>query len=112
MTPIRPSDQVVDAASGTAAALTGIGALLVALFPLAIPFLILTAVFAAPLVLIPFALAIPVLLLAGVVVGARAIWRRASSSQGRRRRESAHAVQTTGGFRARDAAEAPRRARA
>jgi hypothetical protein len=56
------------------AASTGLGILVLALAPLAIPFLVLTAVFALPLLLIPLALALvgaviaaPILLVRGLV---------------------------------------------
>jgi hypothetical protein len=64
-----------DTASGIAAAATGIGILTFALFPLAIPFLLLTAVFAAPLVIIPVAAPLPIAIVAGVVVAIRRVWR-------------------------------------
>jgi hypothetical protein len=47
-----------------------------ALFPLAIPFLLLTAVFAAPLALIGVAVAVPVIAIGAVVLAMRAMARR------------------------------------
>ena len=63
-------------ASGTAGALTGLGVLLFALAPLAIPILIVTAVFVAPLVLVGVAAALPIAVVAGVLLIIRATARR------------------------------------
>jgi hypothetical protein len=52
------------------------------LFPFAIPILILTAVFIAPLALIGIVAAVPFGILAGVVLGIRAIARRLGGRRG------------------------------
>jgi hypothetical protein len=58
----------------------GVGILVMALFPFAIPIIALTLVFAAPLVL----LALPVALLAAAWVGGRAVVRRVRAGRERR----------------------------
>ena len=63
-------------ASGTAGALTGLSVLLFALAPLAIPILIVTAVFVAPLVLVGVAAGLPIAVVAGLVLAIRATARR------------------------------------
>jgi Na+/H+-translocating membrane pyrophosphatase len=62
--------------SGTAGVVAGLGVVTFALFPLAIPFLLLTAVFAAPLALIGLAAAIPLGIVAIAVVAIRRLARR------------------------------------
>ncbi|MGH2955051.1 MAG: hypothetical protein ACRDK9_13745 [Solirubrobacterales bacterium] len=75
--------------TGAAGALVGAGALTFALFPLAIPFLLLTAVFVAPLALVAIAAALPAAMVAGAVLGMRAMWRkRASRAPGSRGQSS------------------------
>jgi hypothetical protein len=74
MTTTRTAESA--ALTGVAGALTGVGILTMALFPLAIPILVLTAVFVAPLVILPVAAALPVAIVAGVVLAIRAIGRR------------------------------------
>lgn len=74
-----PPTSATDAAavaSGAGGALVGAGILTFVLFPFAIPFLLLTAVFAAPLLIVPLALALPVAIAAGAAAAIRAIGRR------------------------------------
>ena len=71
-----PTESTALTTSGTAAVIAGAGAVTFALFPLAIPFLLLTAVFAAPLALIGLIVAIPVGVLAAGAVAVRALVRR------------------------------------
>ena len=71
------------AVAGTAAAATGAGAVVMALFPFAIPFLLLTVVFVAPLLVLPLVAAIPIAVLVAAGLAARGAWRALS---GRRRR--------------------------
>jgi uncharacterized protein (DUF58 family) len=70
--------------TGIAAVIAGGGAVTFALFPLAIPFLLLTAVFAAPLVLIGVAAAVPLGIVAALVVAIRATGRRIERRRGDR----------------------------
>jgi hypothetical protein len=67
-----PTD-VADELSGW---LVGGGIVTMALFPFAIPILLLTAVFTAPLVILGIAAALPVGIVAGVVLAIRTIGRR------------------------------------
>ena len=62
--------------------LVGAGIITVALFPLAIPALVLTAVLAAPLVLLGFCAALAAGIVAGIVFGIRAMRRRLGSRPG------------------------------
>jgi hypothetical protein len=62
--------------------LVGAGIITVALFPLAIPALVLTAVLAAPLVVLGFGAALPAGIVAGIVLGIRAMRRRLGSRPG------------------------------
>ena len=57
--------------SGTAGVIAALGMVGFALFPLAIPFLLLTAVFAAPLALIGLAVAVPLAIVAGMTAAIR-----------------------------------------
>ena len=75
MTTTRTTGSAADTASGIAAVLTGLGLVTFALFPLVIPILILTAVFTAPLALIGVIVALPIVILVGVVLAIRAMWR-------------------------------------
>ena len=70
MTRTTTNADTQSALAGTAAALTGIGTLILALAPLSIPFLALTAVFLAPLAL-PLLLLVPVALVVLAVRGVR-----------------------------------------
>jgi len=70
------------AVAGTAAAATGAGAVVMALFPFAIPFLLLTVVFVAPLLVLPLVAAVPIAVLVAAGLAARGAWRALS----RRRR--------------------------
>jgi hypothetical protein len=70
--------------TGIAGVIAGGGIVTFALFPFAIPFLLLTAVFAAPLVLLAVVPALAVGIVATVVLAIRAIGRRL----GRRAEES------------------------
>jgi hypothetical protein len=76
MTNAHNSESTTPSASGIAAALTWIGILTFALFPLAIPLLILTAVFTAPLALLGVLAVVPVGIVAGLVLAGRRIARR------------------------------------
>lgn len=76
MTTTRTTEDAGTAVSWIAAALTAGGTVTFALFPFAIPMLVLTAAFAAPLVILPLVLALPVGLIAGVVLAIRATVRR------------------------------------
>jgi hypothetical protein len=80
----RTTPATADTAAGIAAAVTGIGLIIFALFPLAIPFLLLTAAFAAPLVLLLLAAALPLAFLAGIVLAIRGIGRRLRGRSGSR----------------------------
>ena len=62
--------------SGIVGVIAGAGVLVFALFPLAIPFLLLTAVFTAPLILIGIGAVLPVAMVAGLVLAIRGIVRR------------------------------------
>ena len=75
MTGTRITESAAHATSGTAALLTGVGAVTFALFPFLIPILLLTAVFAAPLALIGLAGALVAAVVAGVALVGRAAWR-------------------------------------
>ena len=72
----RDTESAKLTASGVAAVIAGAGAVTFALFPLAIPFLLLTAVFTAPLVLIGVAAALPLGIVAAAVLAIRVIARR------------------------------------
>jgi nitrate/nitrite transporter NarK len=62
--------------TGTAGVIAALGMLGFALFPLAIPFVLLTAVFTAPLLLIGVAAAVPLGVVAALVMAIRATARR------------------------------------
>ncbi|HSI80839.1 MAG TPA: hypothetical protein VK919_09335 [Solirubrobacterales bacterium] len=73
----RPTTtDAASAARGSAAAVTGLGAVLMALFPFSLPFLILTAAALAPLIVLSLIAAVPLALLAGVALAIRAGTRR------------------------------------
>jgi hypothetical protein len=71
---LRPTAETL---FGISTALTGLGILTVALAPLAMPILILTIAALLPLVLIGAAVALPIGLIAGLLLGIRALSRRA-----------------------------------
>jgi hypothetical protein len=75
MSPDR-SYEPIDVASDIGATLTGIGQLVMILFPFAIPLLILTVAAGAVLALPLVALAVVAALLAGPFLAIRWIWRR------------------------------------
>ena len=58
--------------TGTAGVIAALGMLGFALFPLAIPFVLLTAVFTAPLLLIGVAAAVPLAIFSGITAAIRA----------------------------------------
>jgi hypothetical protein len=76
------SSSATETTFGVAAALTGIGIVTFALFPLSIPILILTAASLVPLLAVGIVVAIPVALIAAVVLAIRAIRRRATGRRG------------------------------
>jgi membrane protein implicated in regulation of membrane protease activity len=90
------SDSKLSTASGTLGVLSGIGILTVALAPLAIPFLVLTAVFLAPLAL-PVLLVVPFAL---IVIAVRAVRRLVArprrSAQSRQAHRRVHASSRAG----------------
>jgi hypothetical protein len=75
----RTTEPATLSASAIAGAITGVGVVTMALFPFAIPILLLTAAFTAPLVLAVALAALPVAIVAGVARAMRAIGRRRSS---------------------------------
>ncbi len=77
---LRPTAETV---FGISTALTGIGILTVALAPLAMPILILTIASLLPLVVIGAAVALPIGLIAGLVLVIRALARRRRRSDRR-----------------------------
>ena len=64
------------------AAMTGLGVLVMALFPLSLPFLILLAAATAPLLLLGAAVAVPLAAVALLALGVRAIVRRIGRARG------------------------------
>lgn len=70
--------------TGTAGLIAALGMLGFALFPLAIPFVLLTAVFTAPLLLIGIAAAVPLGVVAVLVMAIRATARRIERRDGGR----------------------------
>lgn len=68
--------------------LVGAGIIAMALFPLAIPAVVLTAVLAAPLVLLGLGAALPAGIVAGIALGIRAMSRRLGSRLAPRRPHS------------------------
>ena len=80
----RDTESAKLTASGVAAVIAGAGAVTFALFPLAIPFLLLTAVFTTPLVLIGVAAALPLGIVAAAVLAIRAIATRVRRRSGSR----------------------------
>jgi len=79
MTDMETKDAAAETVVGVAAGAVGLGTLMLALFPFAIPILALTAVFVAPLALlglIPLALAG---IVAAIVLAGRTAWRRLRS---------------------------------
>lgn len=77
MTRTRPTTtDTASAFGGVAAAVTGLGVVLMALFPFSLPFLLLTAAFLAPLLVLPLLAGVPLALLAAVALAIRAVARR------------------------------------
>jgi hypothetical protein len=76
------SEGTTEAAFGFLAATTGLGVVTFALFPLALPILILTVASLIPLLAIGLVVAIPVGAVAFVVLVVRAIVRRARRGRG------------------------------
>jgi hypothetical protein len=72
------SSSATETTFGVVAALTGIGIVTFALFPLSLPILILTAASLLPLLAVGIVVAIPFALIAAVVLAIRAIRRRAT----------------------------------
>jgi hypothetical protein len=87
----RDPDAAKQTATGIAAVIAGGGAVTFALLPLAIPFLLLTAVFTAPLLLIGIAAALPLGILAALVLAIRATARRIGRRPGDGRPEPVRA---------------------
>ena len=79
----RIDQPVGDLAGGVGAALTGIGILVMVLFPFAVPALLLTVALAAPLVLPVAVLAVAAALVAGPLIAIRGIARRIAGHPGR-----------------------------
>lgn len=79
----RIDQPVGDLASGVGAALTGIGILVMVLFPFAVPALLLTVALAAPLVLPVEVLAVAAALVACPCLAIRGIARRVAARPGR-----------------------------
>jgi membrane protein implicated in regulation of membrane protease activity len=75
------SSSATETTFGVVAALTGIGIVTFALFPLSLPILILTAASLLPLLAVGLAVAIPVALIAAVALAIRAIFRRAAGGR-------------------------------
>ena len=75
MNSTRTTESVALTTTGIAGVLAGVGVVTFALFPLVIPILLVTAVFTAPLALVGIAAALPVGIVAGVVLAVRAISR-------------------------------------
>jgi len=72
----KPATPTQEAAGATMAAMTGLGVLVMALFPLSLPFLILLAAATAPLLLLGVAAAVPLVAVVLLALGVRAIVRR------------------------------------
>ena len=73
-----PTTRLAESAvlSGVAAALTGLGVLSFVFFPFSIPFLLVTAAFVAPLVILPVVAALPVAIAFGLARAIRAMGKR------------------------------------
>jgi hypothetical protein len=80
-----------DTASEAAGVMIGLGVLTMALFPFALPFLLLTVAFAAPLLLLPLVAALPLAVVAGVVLAIRRIRRRLAAREPARATATRHA---------------------
>jgi hypothetical protein len=78
----QQTDSAALTTTGIAGVIAGGGIVTFALFPLAIPFLLLPAVFTAPLALIGIGAAVPIGIIAVVVLAVRAIGRRLASRRG------------------------------
>ena len=79
MTTTRPTESTAEVVNGTAAVVAAGGILTLALAPLAIPILVLTLVFAAPLLPLLIVPALAIGAVVGVVRLVRAIVRRGAS---------------------------------
>jgi uncharacterized membrane protein YbhN (UPF0104 family) len=86
MTTTPNKEPAGDAASAIAAALTGVGILVTVLFPFAIPILLLTAAFTAPLLVAPLVAVLPLGIAAAAVLALRGLWRRLRAGAAARRR--------------------------
>lgn len=75
----RSAESPAEGGVGLGGAMAGIGMLILALFPFSIPFLVLTLVFTAPLLILGAAAALPIVIVAGLVFGLRAIRARIGS---------------------------------
>lgn len=76
MTTTRPTTMDTgSAAAGGAATVTGLGVVLMALFPFSLPFLLLTIAFLAPLLVLPIVIGVPLALLAGIALAVRGLAR-------------------------------------
>jgi hypothetical protein len=82
MTTRQNTESAALTTTGIAAVIAGGGVVTFALFPLAIPFLVLTAVFTAPLALIAIVPALAVGFVAAIVLAMRAIARRLARRRG------------------------------
>lgn len=89
MSASRTTESAADTASGITAAITGLGILIGALFPFAIPILLLTAAFRAPLVILGLVAALPLAIVAGAVLAIRKIRRWLAGPTPARREGSA-----------------------
>jgi hypothetical protein len=89
MNDAHTTDSTALTTCGIAAVIAGGGAVTFALFPLAIPFLLLTALFAAPLALVGLLVAVPVGILALAAVAIRALVRRSAARPAARPPQSA-----------------------
>jgi hypothetical protein len=76
-------DTSVSMLDGASALLVGAGVITMALFPLALPIIVLTAVAVLPLLLLPLALGLVVAAVALPVLCVRALWRRVRASRRR-----------------------------
>jgi apolipoprotein N-acyltransferase len=77
MSGTRITDEVAQTTTGIAGVIAATGVIIFALFPLALPIVLLTTVVMAPLLLAGAALGLPVALVAAAVLAIRAIARRA-----------------------------------
>jgi hypothetical protein len=75
MTSMSTTESAMTTVSGIAAAVVGVGTLLLVLFPISIPILILTAVAVAPLALLGLVPILAVGIVAAAMIGVRAATR-------------------------------------